>query len=239
MLGIRLRVSHNIEVRRFPARLHSVNTLFTKGRWRPTQGLLAALCCRTEIHPWRVVGLLCCLGHKHGGGHGIYGRENSRPPGRKDNHCACSCCTPQRHAYWGGNVQRALSLAGSTVRELMSYGLAHEHGWRTQDGSVRGVAARMEDVAKPGFLLVWCGIHQVDLVMKRVFTALKSSVFLQEDCSSRTIVLEIRPLTVRELAISTANCHSCGEQNCNNLRTKTLMSTDCRYATVTYFIALE
>jgi hypothetical protein len=58
-------------------------------------------------------------------------------------------------------------------------------------------------------------------------------------CSSRTIVLEIRPLTVRELAISTANCHSCGEQNCNILRTKTLMSTDCREATVTYFIALE
>jgi hypothetical protein len=47
-------------------------------------------------------------------------------------------------------------------------------------------------------------------------------------CSSRTIVLELRPLTVRELAISTANCHSCVEQNCNNLRTKTLMSTDCR-----------
>jgi hypothetical protein len=36
------------------------------------------------------------------------------------------------------------------------------------------------------------------------------------------------PLTVRELAISTANCHTCGEQNCTNLRTKTLMSTDCR-----------
>jgi hypothetical protein len=48
------------------------------------------------------------------------------------------------------------------------------------------------------------------------------------DCSSRTLLLDIRPLTVRELAISTANCPSCGEQNCNNLRTKTLMSTDCR-----------
>jgi hypothetical protein len=48
------------------------------------------------------------------------------------------------------------------------------------------------------------------------------------NCSSRTIVLEIRPLTVRELVISTANCHSCGEQNCNDLRAKTLMSTDCR-----------
>jgi hypothetical protein len=32
-------------------------------------------------------------------------------------------------------------------------------------------------------------------------------------CSSRTVVLDIRPLTVRELAIPTANCHSCGEQN--------------------------
>jgi hypothetical protein len=50
----------------------------------------------------------------------------------------------------------------------------------------------------------------------------------RSNCSSRTIVLDIRPLTVGELAISTANCHSCGEQNCNNLRTKTLMSTDCR-----------
>jgi hypothetical protein len=54
-------------------------------------------------------------------------------------------------------------------------------GERRMVGSVRGVATRMEDVAKPGFLLVWCGIHQVDLVMKRVFTALKSSVFLHED----------------------------------------------------------
>jgi hypothetical protein len=31
--------------------------------------------------------------------------------------------------------------------------------------------------------------------------------------SSRTIVLDIRPLPFRELAIPTANCHSCGEQN--------------------------
>jgi hypothetical protein len=52
--------------------------------------------------------------------------------------------------------------------------------------------------------------------------------FIDSTCSSRTIVLDIRPLTVRELVISTANCHSCGEQNCKNLRTKTLMSTDCR-----------
>jgi hypothetical protein len=28
----------------------------------------------TERHPWRAVGLLCCLGHKHGGRHGIHGR---------------------------------------------------------------------------------------------------------------------------------------------------------------------
>jgi hypothetical protein len=47
-------------------------------------------------------------------------------------------------------------------------------------------------------------------------------------CSYRTIVLDIRPLTVRELAISTAKCRACGEQICNYLRTKTLMSTDCR-----------
>jgi hypothetical protein len=39
----------------------------------------------TERHPWRVVGILCCLGQKHGGGHGIYGRENSRLSGWKDN----------------------------------------------------------------------------------------------------------------------------------------------------------
>jgi hypothetical protein len=52
--------------------------------------------------------------------------------------------------------------------------------------------------------------------------------FRRAACSSQTIVLDIRPLTVRELAISTANYHTCGEQNGNNLRTKTLMGTDCR-----------
>jgi hypothetical protein len=36
---------------------------------------------------------------------------------------------------------------------------------------------------------------------------------LERFCSSRTIVMDIRPLTVRELAISTSNCHTCGEQN--------------------------
>jgi hypothetical protein len=36
---------------------------------------------------------------------------------------------------------------------------------------------------------------------------------LERLCSSRTIVMDIRPLKVRELAISTSNCHTCGEQN--------------------------
>jgi hypothetical protein len=40
-------------------------------------------------------------------------------------------------------------------------------GDRSMVGSVRGVATRMENVSKPGFLRVWCGIHQVDLVMQR------------------------------------------------------------------------
>jgi hypothetical protein len=47
-------------------------------------------------------------------------------------------------------------------------------------GSVRGVATRMENVAKPGFLRVWCRLHQVDLVMQRVFKALKSESFYRE-----------------------------------------------------------
>jgi hypothetical protein len=47
-------------------------------------------------------------------------------------------------------------------------------------GSVRGVATRMENVAKPGFLRVWCGLHQVDIFMQRVFKALKSESFYKE-----------------------------------------------------------
>jgi hypothetical protein len=44
-------------------------------------------------------------------------------------------------------------------------------------GSVRGVATRMEQVANPGFIQVWCGLHQVDLVMQRVFKSLKEEEF--------------------------------------------------------------
>jgi hypothetical protein len=50
-------------------------------------------------------------------------------------------------------------------------------GGRSMVGSVRGVATRIENVAKPGFLRVWCGLHQIYLVMQRVFEALKSESF--------------------------------------------------------------
>jgi hypothetical protein len=53
-------------------------------------------------------------------------------------------------------------------------------GDRSMVGSVRGLAARMENVAKPGYLSVWCRLHQVDLFMQRGFKALKWDSFYKE-----------------------------------------------------------
>jgi hypothetical protein len=47
-------------------------------------------------------------------------------------------------------------------------------------GSARGVATRMEQIAKPGFIRVWCGLHQVDLVTYRVFKSLEEKEFYKE-----------------------------------------------------------
>jgi hypothetical protein len=42
-------------------------------------------------------------------------------------------------------------------------------GERKMTGRVSGVATRFEQVAKPGFFRIWCGLHQLDLVLQAFF----------------------------------------------------------------------
>jgi hypothetical protein len=50
-------------------------------------------------------------------------------------------------------------------------------GDRSMVGAVRGVSTRLELVALPGFIRVWCGVHQLDLVMQKVFKSLCDGTF--------------------------------------------------------------
>ena len=44
-------------------------------------------------------------------------------------------------------------------------------------GRVQGVATRFEQVAKPGFFRLWCGQHQLDLVLQAFFKAIMNKEF--------------------------------------------------------------
>lgn len=51
-------------------------------------------------------------------------------------------------------------------------------GARDMTGLVRGVASRCQEVTLPGFIRVWGGAHQLDLVMQAIFKAFVAGVFL-------------------------------------------------------------
>jgi hypothetical protein len=53
-------------------------------------------------------------------------------------------------------------------------------GDRSMDGSMRGVATRMENISKPVSLRIWCGDHQVDLFVQGVFKYFDSGSFYKE-----------------------------------------------------------
>ena len=51
-------------------------------------------------------------------------------------------------------------------------------GASNMTGSVRGLATRLEQVALPGFIRVWCAVHQLDLVMQKTLQAFCENIFL-------------------------------------------------------------
>lgn len=50
-------------------------------------------------------------------------------------------------------------------------------GERKMTGQVKGVATQFLSVTKPGFIRVWCGLHQLDLVMQDAFKTIMNSEF--------------------------------------------------------------
>lgn len=50
-------------------------------------------------------------------------------------------------------------------------------GERKMTGRVSGVATRFEQMAKPGFVRIWCGAHQLDIVMQRAYTEFGNDEF--------------------------------------------------------------
>jgi hypothetical protein len=50
-------------------------------------------------------------------------------------------------------------------------------GERKMTGRVSGVATRFQRAAKPGFFRIWCGLHQLDLVLQKFFKQLIDDEF--------------------------------------------------------------
>lgn len=53
-------------------------------------------------------------------------------------------------------------------------------GERKMTGRISGVATRFQNVAKPGFIRIWCGAHQLDIVLQSVYTKLGDEQFYQQ-----------------------------------------------------------
>jgi len=47
-------------------------------------------------------------------------------------------------------------------------------------GNVRGVMTRLANVCLPGFHRIWCGIHQLDLIVKKAIKSLMNDSFIKE-----------------------------------------------------------
>ena len=43
-------------------------------------------------------------------------------------------------------------------------------GEKKMTGYIQGVATRFEQAALPGFFRIWCGLHQLDLVLQQFYT---------------------------------------------------------------------
>ena len=50
-------------------------------------------------------------------------------------------------------------------------------GEKEMTGHVQGVATRFEQAPLPGFFRIWCGLHQLDLVLQQFYAALMDKSF--------------------------------------------------------------
>ena len=50
-------------------------------------------------------------------------------------------------------------------------------GEKKMTGHIQGVATRFEQAALPGFFRIWCGLHQLDLVLQQFYTELMDKSF--------------------------------------------------------------
>ncbi|KAH9265975.1 hypothetical protein BASA83_010885 [Batrachochytrium salamandrivorans] len=51
-------------------------------------------------------------------------------------------------------------------------------GDRSMTGRIRGLSTRIESEASPGIIRIWCGLHQMDLVMQRIFESALNEGYL-------------------------------------------------------------
>jgi len=72
-------------------------------------------------------------------------------------------------------AERALDVICPNWRDLI-VSVATD-GERKMTGRVQGVATRFERVAKPGFFRLWCGLHQLDIVLQKFFKHLLDDEF--------------------------------------------------------------
>ena len=50
-------------------------------------------------------------------------------------------------------------------------------GEKSMTGHIQGFATRFEQAALPGFFRIWCGLHQLDLVLQQFYTELTDKSF--------------------------------------------------------------
>ena len=50
-------------------------------------------------------------------------------------------------------------------------------GEKKMTGHIQGVATRFEQAALPRFFRIWCGLHQLDLVLQQFYTTLMNKSF--------------------------------------------------------------
>jgi hypothetical protein len=88
-------------------------------------------------------------------------------------------------------------------------------GARSMTGGSRGPATRIQRICSPGFIHVWCGLHQLDLVMQRIFCAACDETFYAALTNvichlrrQKSLIAEMRgtcPLVARTRWMSMAN----------------------------------
>ena len=47
-------------------------------------------------------------------------------------------------------------------------------------GRISGFVTRMEEVVLPGFIRIWCGAHQLDIVMHQFYASLLNEQFYKD-----------------------------------------------------------